>query len=195
MYVNKKEERTAQTRQLLEGVARELFEARGFTAISADEIVARAGLTRGALYYHYNGKEGLFEAVVEAAMQRLHAAIAKAGSAASDPVSALKLGVRCFLKLGVAPGTQRILFIDAPVVMGWQRWRELDGRYGFGMLQQVVSQAMASGQMREQPVALVAHLLLSAMIEAAMVIARADQKPAVRADTERLLDQFVDSLR
>ncbi|HET6147864.1 MAG TPA: helix-turn-helix domain-containing protein, partial [Polyangia bacterium] len=69
MYANKKAAQAAQMRATLEQVARELFETRGFAAVSAEEIVAQAGVTRGALYHHYDGKQGLFEAVAEAAMQ------------------------------------------------------------------------------------------------------------------------------
>src|SRR5262245_55981064 len=104
----KKADQAAQMRATLEAVARELFETRGFAAVSAEEIVATAGVTRGALYHHYGGKEGLFEAVAEAAMQRLHDNIARATTgAARDPIEALKLGVRRFLELSAAPRTQR----------------------------------------------------------------------------------------
>ena len=194
MYATKKAEQTERTRQALEKVARELFESRGFAAVSAEEIVAQAGVTRGALYHHYGGKEGLFEAVAEAAMRRMHASVARAAGTAPDAVAALKHGMRRFLELGAAPRTQRVLFIDAPVVMGWHRWRQMDQRYGFGLLKQAVDLAMAQGQMRAQPSALVAHLLLSAVIEAAMVIARSDHKASVRADAERVLGQLVDGL-
>jgi len=194
MYATAKAKRAALTREALEKVARELFETRGFADVGAEEIVAQAGVTRGALYHHYEGKEGLFEAVVEAAMRRLHDNIARAAASAPDAVAALKLGMRRFLELGAVPRTQRVLFIDAPVVMGWHRWRQLDQRYGFGLLKQAVDLAMAQGQMRAQPSALVAHLLLSAMIEAAMIIAHSDHKADMRADAERVLGQLIDGL-
>jgi len=194
MYANKKTEQAAAMREALEKVARELFETRGFAAVSAEELVAQAGVTRGALYHHYSGKEGLFEAVAEAAMARLHEHIARAAAAAPDGLAAIKLGMKRFLELGAAPRTQRVLFVDAPVVMGWQRWRQLDERYGLGLLIQAVELAMAQGKMRKQPPALVAHLLLSTMIEAAMLIANAERKAEVRADAERVLGQLLEGL-
>jgi AcrR family transcriptional regulator len=192
MYASKKAEVAARTRAALEDVARELFEARGFGEVSAEEIVAAAGVTRGALYHHFGGKEGLFEAVAEAAMRRLHANIANAASGAIDPLGALKLGMQRFLELTTAPRLQRVLFVDAPAVLGWRRWRELDERYGFGLLKQAIDLAMAAGQLRPRSNELVAHILLSAMIEAAMLIANSPRKAELRDEAQAMLARLID---
>jgi AcrR family transcriptional regulator len=159
-----------------------------FSDVSAEEIVAAAGVTRGALYHHYSGKEGLFAVVAEAAMRRMHENIARAASSAGgDPMAALKLGITRFLELATAPQVQRVLFVDAPTVLGWQRWREMDARYGLGMLRLGIEQAQRSGQMRKQDTQLMAHLLLSALIEAAMLVAQARSKPTARAQAKEML--------
>ena len=191
---SKKAEQAAQTREALEAAARKLFETRGFADVSAEEIVAAAGVTRGALYHHYNGKEGLFEAVAEAAMKRLHENIARASPAKTDVVDALKQGAHRFLELSSAPRTQRVLFIDAPVVMGWHRWRQMDARYGLGLLKRAVEIGMARGRMRPESPEMVAHLLLSAMIEATMIIADSPHKSNARAQAESVLDRLIDGL-
>ena len=194
MYATgRKAQLSAQTRQALEKVARELFESRGFAAVSAEEIVAAAGVTRGALYHHYDGKEGLFEAVAQAAMARLKENIRAAADGAPDPVVGLKRGVHRFLELATAPRLQRVLFLDAPTVMGWHRWRAMDERFGFGLLKQALELAMRSGQLRRQSVDLVAHILLSALIEAAMVIASSKEKSDTRAQAQRVLERLIDS--
>jgi AcrR family transcriptional regulator len=186
--MNKKAESAAQTRQTLERAARELFERRGFADVSAEEIVAVAGVTRGALYHHYAGKEGLFEAVAEAAMRRLHENVAHAaGAAGADPLAAIRLGIGRFLELATAPRLQRVLFIDAPTVLGWRRWREMDARYGLGMLLVGLEQAQASGQIRKQDTRLLAHIVLSALIETAMLVAHAPAKAIARAEAEDML--------
>jgi AcrR family transcriptional regulator len=192
MYANKKQESTARTRALLEQTARGLFEARGYAAVSSEEIVAQAGVTRGALYHHYDGKQGLFEAVAEAAMQRLHAHVAEAAGVARDPMDALRIGVRRFLDLATAPRLQRVLFVDAPAVMGWHRWRSMDERYGLGLLKQGVELAMATGQMRGASAQLIAHILLSALIEAALLAAHASNKAAAKHDAEEVLMKVLD---
>jgi len=193
--MNKKAENAARTCQALERAAREFFEQRGFAQVSAEEIVASADVTRGALYHHYGGKERLFEAVVEAAMRRLHENVAQAASqGGSDAMAAIRLGISRFLELATAPRVQRILFIDAPTVLGWQRWREMDARYGLGLLQSGLEHAQSSGQVRKQNTRLLAHVLMSAMIEAALLAAHAPVKAAARAEAEDMLLRLLDGL-
>jgi AcrR family transcriptional regulator len=189
-----KAEQAAQTREALEGVARELFETRGFATVSAEEIVAAAGVTRGALYHHYGGKEGLFEAVAEAAMQRLHDKLVRAAGSSTDPLEGLKQGARRFLELSSAPRTQLVLFVDAPVVMGWQRWRQMDARYGFGLILRALDRVVAQGRMRSTSREIVAHLLLGALIEASMLIANSSQKANARAEAETVVGHLIDGL-
>src|SRR5262245_8144729 len=190
--VSKKAERSASTRDALEDAARDLFEARGFANVSAEEIVAAAGVTRGALYHHYDGKEGLFEAVAEAAMKRLHDNIVRAAGDATDAIQGLKQGVRRFLELSSAPRTQRVLFIDAPVVMGWHRWRQLDTRYGLGMMLRAIDGAITQGRMRALSREMVAYVLLSAMIEASMLIANSPHKSSARSEAEAVIERLID---
>src|SRR5882672_1093225 len=178
MYATgRKAQVSAQTRQALEKVARELFESRGFAAVSAEEIVAEADVTRGALYHHYDGKEGLFEAVVDCVMREVHAKLAAEAAGPSDPLQALEHGIGVFLKVCTESNVQRILLVDAPAVLGWPKWREMDARYGFGLVKQALAGAMQAGLLRRQDVDLLAHVLLGALTEAAMVIARS-QNPA-----------------
>ena len=58
-------QRRATTRRALLDAARSLFAERGYHETAAEEIVRRAGLTRGALYHHFEDKKDLFRAVVE----------------------------------------------------------------------------------------------------------------------------------
>src|SRR5215510_7037270 len=131
-----------QTSRKLEQVARKLFAARGFDNVSAEEIVAAADVTRGALYHHYDGKEGLFEAVVDTLMQEVHAKLEKSAAKASDPLQAVERGISAFLKVCTEPATQRILLVDAPAVLGWPKWREMDAKYGLGLLKRALAAAM-----------------------------------------------------
>jgi AcrR family transcriptional regulator len=194
MYASKKAQSSARMRQALQQAGRELFEVRGFNHASAEEIVAKAGVTRGALYHHYEGKQGLFEAVVEETMRRLHAKIVQSASAAPDASSALRLGAHRFLALATAPRLQQVLFVDAPTVMGWQRWRQMDERFGLGLLKQAVGRAQAGGQYRHGTADVVARILLSTLIEAAMLVAHADNKTVARDDAQAVVDRILDAL-
>jgi AcrR family transcriptional regulator len=189
---NKHALRTERTRRQLEKAARALFEARGFAAVSAEELVAAAGVTRGALYHHYEGKEGLFAAVAEEKMRELHEAIRRKAASAQDPWTALELGARAFLDECSRPKVRQLLFVDAPAVLGWQAWREMDARYGLGMVEQALSAAMSP---RSGGATMAAHVLVSALIEAAMLIARSADKAAARRDAELVIDSLLAALK
>ena len=184
---DKKAAQTLATKQRLESVARDLFAKRGFAEVSAEELVAKAHVTRGALYHHYNGKEGLLAAVVEALMQELHETIVRESASLTDTVEALERGMAVFLNVCSEPGVQRILLIDAPAILGWAKWREMDAKYGFGLIKQALTAAMKAGALRRQEVGLLAHILLGALSEAAMVIARSPYPAKARKDAERAL--------
>jgi AcrR family transcriptional regulator len=182
---------TLATKQKLERVARGLFAERGFAGVSAEEIVAKADVTRGALYHHYDGKEGLFEAVVDALMREVHAKLAAEAAGLPDPLQALERGVHVFLKVCTEPNVQRILLVDAPAVLGWHKWREMDARYGLGLVKQALSGAMQAGSLLHQDVDILAHVLLGALTEAAMVIARSQSPSKSRKAAERAIGSVI----
>jgi AcrR family transcriptional regulator len=183
------------TRERLEQVAAKLFAERGFSAVSAEELVAAANVTRGALYHHYDGKEGLFAAVLEGTMKTLHAALARQAAGARDPLQGLQRGIRAFLTLSTEPTTQRILLVDGPAVLGWQAWREMDARYGLGLLKQALAAAIEAGLLRDHDAGMLAHLLLGALTEAAMVIARSKEPARSRKAAERAIEAIIDGWR
>jgi AcrR family transcriptional regulator len=185
----------AATRAELERVARRMFAERGFADVSAEELVAKAQVTRGALYHHYNGKEGLFEAIVEAEMRELHARLVREARRFQDPVSALEHSIGVFLKLASEPETQRILLIDGPAVLGWARWRAMDERYGLGLLKRGIAAATAAGALQPGDVDVAAHLLLGALTEGAMVVARSAHPAKARRAAEDGLIAIVEAWR
>jgi AcrR family transcriptional regulator len=194
MYVKKANQSEA-TRKRLEEVGRKLFAARGFSGVSGEELVAEARVTRGALYHHYDGKDGLFEAVVENAMREMQEKISTQAAGARDPLSALQQGIAAFLNLSTRPEFQRILLIDAPAVLGWQKWREMDGRHGLGLMRNALAAAVKAGHLRANDPDMLAHLLQGAVIEAAMVIARADHPARARKAAEQAIGATIDGWR
>lgn len=178
-------------------VARELFAQRGYAAVGTEEIVQRARVTRGALYHHFRDKKDLFRAVLEEVEAELAEEIGGqlAGPPAGDPIALLSVGVRAFLEHCMDPAVARIAMVDAPSVLGWQEWREVDERYGLGLVIVGLKGAMAAGALREQPVKPLAHLLLGALGEAGMLIANADDPGAARAEVEPALLGLLEGLR
>jgi AcrR family transcriptional regulator len=188
-------ERSEATREALIAAARSLFATRGFAAVGTEEIVRVARMTRGALYHHFQSKEDLFRAVYEDVERELVERIAGDALSAGDPLAALHAGARAFLDACEDPAVHQISLIDAPSVLGWEQWREIGLRYGFGLVQQTLEAAMEAGLIERQPVLPLAHLLLGAMDEAAMLVARADDGGRTKREVGASVDRYIDSLR
>jgi AcrR family transcriptional regulator len=167
--------------------ARELFAARGYQAVPADEIVRAAGVTRGALYHHYSDKQGLFRAVVEELEREVTAEIDAAFHNAPDPASGMMIALGLFLDACMRDEIRQISLTDAPAVLGWATWREIEAEHGLGLLVGILEQAIEDGLIVPQPVRALGQLVLSAVMEAARMIADADDPAAARADAEQVL--------
>jgi AcrR family transcriptional regulator len=167
--------------------ARELFAARGYQAVPADEIVRAAGVTRGALYHHYADKQGLFRAVLEELELEITIEIETAFESAPDPVSGLLSGLDLFFTACLREDVRQISLTDAPAVLGWGVWRELEAQYGLGLLYRSLEKAMADGLIVAQPVRALAQLVLSAVMEAARMIAESDEPESTRAEVQQVL--------
>lgn len=189
MIVNRQEQRSASTRAKLVKAGRALFARSGYAGVGTEQIARRAGVTRGALYYQFPAKEDLFLAVYEEVEQELAEAAGALLGGNSSPLQAMREGIRFFLEACRAPDVQRIVLIDGPSVLGWTRWREVAGRYGLGLLEAVIGAAVEAGEIAPVEVQALAHLLMGALDEAALLVVRdPDALEAVTATFERLLD-------
>ena len=188
-------EQAEATRAALIAAARELFAQRGYAAVGTEEIVRRARVTRGALYHHFSGKEGLFEAVFEQVEGELTEQVAGVAMGAAGPWEGMRSGARAFLDACLDPAVQQITLLDAPSVLGWERWREIGQRYGLGLVQASVQAAIDAGEIEPQPVRPLAHLLIGALDEAAMLVARADDVQATRREVGEALERYLEALR
>ncbi|HVS28394.1 MAG TPA: helix-turn-helix domain-containing protein [Solirubrobacteraceae bacterium] len=191
---SRKAEQSAATRDSLVAVARELFAERGYGDVPTEEIVRRAGVTRGALYHHFRDKRDLFHAVVEQVEIELTQRIATESLAGKDPVEALQIGAQAFLDACREPAIQQILLADAPSVLGWSAWRELGSRYGLGVIEAALGAAMDAGLIARQPIKPLSHLLLGGLDEAAMYVATADDAASARAEMGAILDRYLRAL-
>jgi AcrR family transcriptional regulator len=189
-------ERSESTRGALVGAARRLFAERGFAGVGTEEIVRAAGVTRGALYHHFEDKRDLFEAVyvqIEAELAEQIAAGALAANAES-PLEAMRAGAEMFLRACTEPEAQRIVLLDGPSVLGWDRWREIAAEYGLGLIEASLQAAIDAGAIAEQPVAPLAHVLMGALDEAAMLVARAEDPERMRSEVGQTLDSLLMAL-
>jgi AcrR family transcriptional regulator len=192
----RKAEQSEATRRKLLRAARRLFARRGYAGVGTEEIVRAAGVTRGALYHHFAGKRELLEAVYEQIEGELTEEIAAGALAGgSDPIEALHAGAEQFLDACMEPEVQRIALLDAPAVLGWERWRQIAAGYGLGLIEGTVGAAMEAGAIRRQPLKPLAHALIGALDEIAMYVARAENTEAARAEAGITLRILLESLR
>ncbi len=192
----RKAEQSEATRAALVASARRLFGGRGYAAVGTEEVVRAAGVTRGALYHHFGGKSDLLEAVYRQVEEEITARIAEEalGSGASGPLESMKAGIAMFIDACAEPEVQRIVLLDAPAVLGWDRWREIAASYGLGLIEASLEAAIDAGEISPQPVTPLAHVLIGALDEAAMLVARTEDA-GVRGDVTAVLERLLESLR
>jgi AcrR family transcriptional regulator len=189
-----KAEQTERTRAALIAAGRALFADRGFADTSTEELVRAAGVTRGALYHHFRDKRDLFEAVYEDVEQSLVSKIASSITTATDPLDVLRQGADAFLDACLDPAVRRIALLEGPSVLGWERWREIDERYGLGLVQMTLQAAMDAGAIRPGPVEALAHVLFGGLVEAAMLLAASPTPKKARAEVGGAVRALVDGL-
>ncbi|WP_116199252.1 TetR/AcrR family transcriptional regulator [Amycolatopsis circi] len=188
------QERSDATRAALIKAARDLFGARGYHDVPAEEITRTAGVTRGALYHHFGDKQGLFRAVVEVLERELTAEVSEVLDSAADPLTGLSGALGVFLDACLRPDVRRISLTDAPAVLGWDAWRDLEAEYGLGLVAENLAAAREAGLIVDTPVDALAQLVLAAVMEAARMIAHADDPGRVRGDVQQVFSGWLSGL-
>jgi AcrR family transcriptional regulator len=195
VHTGRQAERSEATRKALVDVGRKLFAKRGYADVGTEEIVRRAGVTRGALYHHFSGKEDLFRAVAEQVEEEMTRKSAEAALAHEDPWEQQRAGWDAFLDACLDPAVQRIILLDAPSVLGPKAWREIASKYGLALVQFGIQSLIDAGLIEDQPVDPLAHLVIGALSEAAVVIAQADDTQAARAEMGTAMERLMTGLR
>ncbi|ORV62778.1 TetR/AcrR family transcriptional regulator [Mycobacterium europaeum] len=190
------EERSAATRVALIAAARRLWGMRGYAEVGTPEIATTAGVTRGAMYHQFADKAALFREVVEAVeqdvMARMGTLVAESG--ATTPADAIRAAVDAWLEVSGDPEVRQLMLLDAPSVLGWAGFRDVAQRYSLGMTEQLLTEAIRAGQLAKQPVRPLAHVLIGALDEAAMLIATADDPKRMRRETRQVLHRLIDGM-
>jgi AcrR family transcriptional regulator len=182
---SRRETNIAETRVALMRTARRHFAREGYSGAEITRIAAEARVTTGAIYHHFSGKKGLFQAVAE----ELEAEILKAAAAVGgdDPWHRLQAGFEKLIDACASPDVQRIIFVEAPQVIGSDAWRKIELRYAFGATRAVLAALGDAGITRPYPIDLVARLLLALLRETSSEVARSKNNPAVRAQIAELV--------
>jgi AcrR family transcriptional regulator len=188
-------ERSASTRAALIEAARALFGRDGYAATGREAIVTRAGVTRGALYHHFANKEALFRAVFEELEVEVMEQVTRAAGGAHGPLEMLRTGALAYLDAALDPAVQRISLLDAPSVLSPDDRADIVEAHALGAVREVLAAAIADGSIERQPVDPLAHLVVAALHEAALYVARAADQRHARAEVGATMDRLLVGLR
>jgi AcrR family transcriptional regulator len=192
---SRKQEYAEATRAALVLVARTLFAERGYATVSIQEIVEGARVTRGALYHHFEDKLALFREVLELIEGEVAGRMQAAAKTKAQPWEQVRAACQVYLDACLERDVQRILLLDAPSVLGWSTWCEIDRRYGLGVLQECLAAARDAALMDPQPLEPVALLILGALNTGGRVIAEAQDVREARGQVGTTMDRLLSGLR
>ena len=192
--VNQNVARGAATREHLLAVATALFAERGYEATSIEAVLQAAGVSRGSLYHHFAGKDALFEAVLEVLETDVGRRTMEAATGVTDPAEALRAGCLAWIEIAGDPVIQQILLIDAPAVLGWERWRELGERHGLGLIKAGLAAVADQGGLAPGLIEVFSHVILAAIDEIALFVARSDQTGTATQDGTAAINEVLNRL-
>jgi AcrR family transcriptional regulator len=182
------------TRGQLIAIATRMFAERGYEDTSIEAVLREAGVSRGSLYHHFPSKEALFEAVAEDVETSVGAQTLAAASEAGGPVEALRAGFVAWVRLAGDQVVRRILLIDGPSVLGWERWRAMEENHALGGIRAVVQIIADQGKVRPELVGTLANVLLASVNEVALLVARSDDKEAAMQVGAEAIDELLQRL-
>jgi AcrR family transcriptional regulator len=206
MYINEKEkrvrrshaERRVATRRALLDAARGLFAEKGYAEVTVEEVVRGAGVTRGALYHHFEDKRLLFGAVVSEVEDEMDVLVEEAARDAharsGDPLEAMMAGHYAFLDACSRKEVRRILLLDGPAVLGWEDWHEIDAGHAVTQIEEGLGLLVDAGLMESQPLWPLAHMLHGATIEAALYVAVSEDVGKAREEAGAGLERLIRGL-
>ena len=180
----------AETQKTLRRQARKLFAQKGYSGVKTNELVGRARLTKGALYHHFANKRDLYLAVVEEMEGELVERIEAAGKGRA-PWERLRAMCRAYLDACEDPALARMLVLEAPAVLGWKTWCNLEQKYEVAAFARCLSDA---GGLQE-PAETLAQVILGALTTCARVIATSADPHAARAEVQKTIDRLLAGLR
>jgi AcrR family transcriptional regulator len=192
--MNKRVDQGRATREHLVEVATGLFAELGYDATSIEMVLAKAGVSRGSLYHHFPNKQALFEAALDAVEVRIGSETLAASVGAPNAAEALRAGCLAWIRLAGDPVVRRIVLIDAPSVLGWERWREIEEENALGNTKAALSAVAAEGRLDTALVDTFAHVLLAAVNEIALLVARSPDDADAQRSAEAAVDELLSRL-
>ncbi|WP_020007718.1 TetR/AcrR family transcriptional regulator [Salinicoccus albus] len=193
--MKKNREGTEQTIKGLITIARKHFSTYGYADVSLEGIVAEAGMTRGALYHHFNNKKGLFLAVFEEVQMEIRENVEGEAAKHDDAWDQLLNGSRAFLAAALKSQNEQILLIDGPAVLGWNTFREMDGRYSMDALREQLEMMQEKNLLAPVSADALTHCLSGAMNEAVLWISDREKQEDILDETMTVISSLLHGLK
>jgi AcrR family transcriptional regulator len=181
---------TDATIEALLRAGRNQFGSESFDAVSLEAIVAEARVTTGAVYHHFSSKKGLFLAVAEEIEREL--LTVAAGVKEGDPWLRTHKAFAALIDACAVPDVQRIIFLDAPRVIGPEAWRAIELKYAYGGMSAMLAELVATGVLHPYAIELLAPVLLSVVAETSRAVSA---RPDLREEALQLMTRMLDALR
>lgn len=189
----------SETQKTLRREARKIFAKKGYSGANTNELVQRARVTKGALYHHFANKRELYHSVVEdmerELVERIEGAATAAAGGRRDPWERLRVMCRAYLDACRDPALARMLVLEAPVVLGWKTWCDLEQKYEVAAFARCLEEANRDAGALPEPAETLAQVILGALTTGARVIATAADPSAARNDVQKTIDRLIAGLR
>jgi AcrR family transcriptional regulator len=185
------------TRAALLDEATALFAERGYAATSLEDVASASQVTRGAVYHHFAGKQALFEAVLDRQEERAMAAVAAAATAADDPWDAAMLALDAFLRQCCDPVYGRLVWLEGPAALGWNRWRECEEKYAFGLVERFIHALIEAGYLKDRATDSMVRFSFWMLGGAGLALAEATEadRPRLREEWGYLIRRSISGVR
>lgn len=194
MRQNRRERNRELTRGVILQAARDEFARVGYAQAQLSRIVEIAGVTTGAIYHHFGDKKGLFIAVARVVEENLLANVLDVAATYEDRWAQVRVGMAAILDMAVNDDVRRIVFVDAPTVVGLAEWRKIEVQYAFGAMVETLNALKGEGRLLPRDAEVTAQILLGAVTEAANAVAQSDDRKAALEDARQTLDGLLKAL-
>jgi AcrR family transcriptional regulator len=173
-----------------------LFATRGYAGTSLEDVAVASQVTRGAVYHHFDGKQALFEAVLDAQETRAIARITAAATA-DDPLEAARQALDAFLDQCCDPVYGRLVWLEGPTALGWHRWRECEQKYAYGLVERFITALVDAGYLTDRARGSLVRFSFWMLGGAGLALAEAPEadRPRLREEWRYLIGQTISGLR
>jgi AcrR family transcriptional regulator len=191
----RREEYSEATRQALLEAAREAFARDGYQAAGIERISRASRVTRGAFYHHFEDKKALFDALVVAMQKDAATRIAERARSQKRVWDRLGAGIEAYLDACSEPAFARIVVQEAPVVLGAQRYREIEDATTYALLIATLRALHQRGEIKVDDIELLGRMVDAMVCEIALMLPHAKEPKALRKRGQRMVTALLESFR